>query len=161
MQSTFINLGNRNACIFSVSFHTERSDGSCKDCCLPFKRNQNIFLPLPFDLLSSLSCVSVCLPTYLSITFIPLCTYLSHVHLDLSLLLFLHLFMISPPADSFKWMLLLSHVVCSFLLSFCLFLFFPRFLFLIPFFLSLLSCSHWMDQFISFKFHILPYVGFI
>lgn len=106
-------------------------------------------------------CLSVCLPTYLSITFIPLCACLSHVHLGLSLLLFLHLLMISPPADSFKWIRLLPHVVRSFLLSFCLFLFFFRFLFLIPFFLSLFSCSHWMDQFISFKFYILPYVGFV
>lgn len=85
------------------------------------------------------SCLSVCLS---AVIFIPLCAYLSRI--DLRLLLFLHLFTTClPPTSSAFFSCFHSLLFRVFILSFS---FFSLFLFLIQFFLSLLSCSHYKLQ---------------
>lgn len=84
-----------------------------------FKKNQNIFLSFPFDLLSSLSYLSM----YLSIIFIPLCAYLFPICLDLPLHWLLHLFVVPLPLTP-SGEFFCSHGVL-FLAFICLFLFSP------------------------------------
>lgn len=78
----------------------------------------------------------------------PLCVYLSHIYLDLPLHSSLHLFMVPYPNPSSGF--LCSHCNALSCFHFVLFFVCVCFLFLIQFSLPL-SCSHWMDQFISFR----------
>lgn len=116
--------------------------------------NRNIFLSPPLDLLLSLSSlISVFCYLHPSV-----CVPVSHTYLDLPLLSFLCLFLIPSATIPFKWIILLFSW-CAFSCFHFVFLF--LFLFLIQFSLSFLSCSHWVDEFISFKCHILPEWAFI
>lgn len=105
------------------------------DAACLFKREPKYF-PFPsLWWLSSFFELTSCLS---AVIFIPLCAYLSRI--DLCLLLFLHLFTTHlPPTSRGFFGCFHSLLFRVFILSFP---FFFLFLFLIQFFLSLLSCSH-------------------
>ena len=116
MQSTFISLCNRNACICPVSSSKMVVDAAC------FFNREPRYFPFPslwwliFELTSCLSAV----------IFIVLCAYLSCI--DLGLLLLLHLFTTRlPPTSSEFFGCFHSLLFLVFILSFSFFSFFSFF----------------------------------
>lgn len=151
MQSTFINLHNRNACILSCECSHIEEQWVLQRLLLAFLRRTKIF-SFPFLFIySHLRAICLCTDQLSSP---PVCISISCLPRLIFLCIGFFAFICDPPAPNpFKWILLLS---CALSCFHFVFFFLLRFLFSIQFFLSLLSCSHRLDQFISFTFHILP-----